>query len=67
MVLGSIPMESAPNRCMGIVGQPSSGEPADEREHFYICNVCGQAVDYRQLGQVFHHEQRDHERLEFDA
>lgn len=37
-----------------------SGEPADESEHFYICKVCGQAVDKRRLGDVFHHEGAGH-------
>lgn len=36
------------------------GEPIDEARHFYRCLTCGQAVDKRDLGQVFHHETRDH-------
>lgn len=39
------------------------GEPANEAEHFYTCPVCGQAVDMRRLGDVFHHEQPGHEPL----
>lgn len=39
------------------------GEPADEGEHFYLCAHCGQAVDMRKLGDVFHHEGPDHEPL----
>jgi len=35
-------------------------EPEDEAEHFYICKACGQAVDKRQLGDVFHHEEPGH-------
>ena len=41
------------------VGPP----PADEREHFYTCEGCGQAVDMRKLGDVFHHEEPEHEPL----
>jgi len=35
----------------------------DERRHFYVCKRCGQAVDKRNLGDVFHHEEPGHERL----
>lgn len=42
-------------------------EPADEREHFYICKACGQAVDKRRLGDVFHHEEPGHEPIPADA
>jgi hypothetical protein len=37
------------------------GAPVDESEHFYVCKTCGQAVDKRRLGDVFHHEEPDHE------
>jgi hypothetical protein len=37
------------------------GDPTDEREHFYVCCACGQAVDMRRLGDVFHHEDYGHE------
>jgi hypothetical protein len=46
-----------------IRGQPVDGEPEDEREHFYICRHCGQAVDKRWLYAVLHHEQPEHQRL----
>lgn len=36
-------------------------EVADERDHFYVCQACGQAVDKRELGQVLHHEDPGHE------
>lgn len=39
------------------------GDPANEVEHFYICLACGQAVDKRDLGEVFHHEMPGHEPL----
>jgi len=39
------------------------GPPADEADHYYQCLVCGQAVDMRRLGDVFHHEDEGHEPL----
>jgi hypothetical protein len=39
-----------------VVGQ----EPTDQREHFYMCEECGQAVDMRSLYQVLHHEESGH-------
>jgi len=36
------------------------GIQVDEIEHFYICKTCGQAVDKRRLGDVFHHEEKGH-------
>jgi hypothetical protein len=36
------------------------GEPEHEVEHFYVCAACGQAVDMRRLGDVFHHEDDGH-------
>jgi hypothetical protein len=47
----------------GIRGTPDEGEPADESEHFYVCPLCGQAVDARDLYIVLHHEQPEHEPL----
>ena len=40
-----------------------AGEPEDERVHFYVCKACGQAVDKRNLGDVFHHEEAGHSPL----
>jgi hypothetical protein len=54
------------NPASGIVGERIGGSPADERVHFYVCPVCGQAVDKRDLGQVFHHGQPGHDRLPED-
>lgn len=39
------------------LGKRSGGEPADESEHFIICGDCGQAIDCRDLGEVFRHEE----------
>lgn len=36
-----------------IIGYRVGGESADDSEHFYPCKECGQAVDKRDLGQVF--------------
>jgi hypothetical protein len=46
-----------------IIGERVGGEPADEAEHVYVCPGCGQAVDMRDLGAVFHHERKGHEPL----
>jgi hypothetical protein len=45
----------------GFRGERIGGEPADESEHFYVCDACGQAVDKRDLFAVLHHEQEEHE------
>ena len=37
--------------------------PADEAGHFFVCESCGQAVDMRKLGDVFHHEDDGHKPL----
>ncbi len=39
----------------------TESEPQDRSIHFYTCRACGQAVDTRKLGDVFHHEQPGHE------
>jgi hypothetical protein len=48
------------NPASGIMGKRVGAEPADEREHFIKCARCGQMMDCRDLGQVFHHEDPDH-------
>jgi hypothetical protein len=35
-------------------------EPLAEVDHFYVCSVCGQAVDMRQLADVLYHEELTH-------
>ena len=42
-------------------------EVADESEHFYVCKACGQAVDMRRLGDVFHHEDKGHKPITSNA
>lgn len=45
----------------------TDGDHEDEAAHFYRCEACGQAVDMRRLGDVFHHEEADHEPIPADA
>jgi hypothetical protein len=42
-------------------------EPKDETVHFYTCKACGQAVDKRRLGDVFHHEEARHSPIPSDC
>lgn len=53
--------------CHGIRGRVDGPEPATEAEHFEICPECDQAFDCRDLGQVLHHDQSDHEPIRRDA
>ena len=39
-----------------ILGVRQGGEPDNYLDHFYTSKQCGQLVDKRDLGQVFHHE-----------
>lgn len=60
------------NAWTGIIGtaiDPETGEPLElsEYDHFYVCTACGQAVDKRDLGQVFHHEVSGHAQLQLDS
>jgi hypothetical protein len=55
------------NMGTGFFGVRIDGDPVDESEHFYKCSKCGQAVDMRDLGQVFHHEEADHKPLELNS
>lgn len=49
-----------------IIGRREGGEPEDPLSHFYVCRACGQGVDMRDLGAVFHHEDAGHEPLPFE-
>lgn len=55
------------NIATGIIGKIDGPEPANEADHFYICAKCKQAVDMRDLVQVFHHEDIDHEPIPTDS
>jgi len=49
-------------------GERVAGPPVtSEADHFYTCDHCGQAVDMRDLGQVFHHEEPSHQPIRNDA
>jgi len=54
------------NPASGIVGVRVGPPPLSEADHYYLCAACGQAVDMRDLGQVFHHEDAGHEPLPND-
>lgn len=61
--------DNAATGIFGIPIDPVTGKPLEleEHEHFYTCAACGQLVDKRDLGQVFHHEEIGHEPLQLDA
>lgn len=55
------------NPASGIIGDREGPPVQDESEHFYQCAACGQAVDMRDLGQVFHHEDPGHKPIPLDS
>jgi Fe2+ or Zn2+ uptake regulation protein len=38
-----------------ISGRIAGSEPANEADHFIVCDDCGQAFDCRDFGAVMHH------------
>ncbi|WP_192255761.1 DUF6894 family protein [Mesorhizobium caraganae] len=42
------------------------GPKSNGDDRFYVCSVCGQEVDQRDIRQVLWHAQPDHEPLELD-
>ena len=60
-------MSKINNPGKGFVGVCVDGEPENELDNFYTCPACGQSVDMRDLGQVFHHEEEGHEPIDLDA
>ncbi|MER8522145.1 hypothetical protein NKI48_21510 [Mesorhizobium sp. M0644] len=58
----ALPKTRSANRT-GYQGKPHDGAVEDESKHFVYCPVCGQTFDARDLGQVFHHAEPQHERL----
>ncbi|RUV28612.1 hypothetical protein EOA86_19075, partial [Mesorhizobium sp. M5C.F.Ca.IN.020.32.2.1] len=48
--------------CHAGAGDP----PKNEGDHFYICPICAQPVDMRDLRQVIWHDKPVHDRLEMD-
>ena len=59
-------METPKNFATGIKGHRCGGDPEDEADNYCVCSSCGQAVDMRDLGQVFHHEETGHKPLKID-
>jgi hypothetical protein len=56
------------NPAAGIKGHDVDGEPVDPAKNFYICPRCKQAVDMRELEQLYHHEiDPDHKPIPYDA
>ncbi|AZO08756.1 MULTISPECIES: hypothetical protein [unclassified Mesorhizobium] len=47
-------------------GKKHGGDPTDDQGRFYLCPICGQQVDKRDLRQVIWHEKQGHEPLELD-
>ena len=60
------PVNKPDNPGVDIIGT-REGPPIPEEDNFFVCSRCGQAVDMRDLGQVFHHEEPDHEPTTHDA
>ncbi len=44
-----------------------AGPPRQEEGQFMLCLTCGQAIEMRDLRQVFWHDQPGHEPLELDS
>lgn len=55
------------NDAKSILGKREGKEPENELDHFITCASCGQSIDMRDLGQVFHHEGEGHERIDIDS
>ena len=60
-------MSKITNSAKGIIGKREGGDPENEIDNFYTCKACGQSVDMRDLGQVFHHEDKDHKPISLDG
>lgn len=61
-------MSRSDNNFTGFKGVPinrGTGEPVKipEEEYYYVCSECGQSVDMRDLGEVFHHKDIGHKPL----
>lgn len=60
-------MSKITNSAKGIKGNRQGGDPENEFDNFYKCKACGQSVDMRDLGQVFHHEDKGHEPIDLES
>lgn len=47
------------------IGKRVGGPPAEVADYFHKCPICGQPVDRRDLGAVFHHEAKQHDPLPY--
>jgi hypothetical protein len=43
------------------LGPDLEPEPEDQTIHYFTCKACGQAVDKRKVGDLFHHEEPGHD------
>tara|TARA_R110000772_G_scaffold225975_2_gene336641 strand:+ start:3164 stop:3355 length:192 start_codon:yes stop_codon:yes gene_type:complete len=59
-------MSKITNFGKGHTGKRTGSELTSEQDHFYKCGACGQPVDMRDLGQVFHHEGVGHEPIDLE-
>ncbi|RWD81333.1 hypothetical protein [Mesorhizobium sp.] len=50
-----------------ITGRRRGDSPKNGSDDFYICPICAQPVDIRDLRQVIWHDKPVHDRLEMDA
>jgi len=60
-------MSKITNSAKGIIGKREGGDPENELDNFYKCGECGQSVDKRDLGQVFHHEENGHKPINLNG
>jgi hypothetical protein len=60
-------MSKITNPAKGLIGERLGGDPENELDNYYECSQCGQSVDMRDLGQVFHHDEEGHDKIDFDA
>lgn len=60
-------MNKINNAGKGIIGHREGGDPENELDNFYNCKACGQSVDMRDLGQVFHHEDEGHKPISLNT
>src|SRR5690242_8576876 len=51
----------------GTAEAAGANDPADEATYFFVCKTCGQAVDIRELDQIFHHQIPGHEPMRTDS
>lgn len=48
------------------IGERERGPPTEVAGYFHKCPICGQPVDRRDLGAVFHHEAKQHDPLPYE-